>query len=151
MMLEAVHVVQQKCGTAPLRQTADRALEIEPADRGRYRWRWCHRFGNAVVLKRVGGTAGLGVTPPQVVETVIHRNSIQPGAKARFAAEAPKLPVHVQEDVLQEVLRFLSRPRHPEYQAVEPAGVLPVQVLEGLRVALPTPVGQLEVGGSHAS
>jgi hypothetical protein len=29
--------------------------------------------------------------------------------------------------------------------------VLPVQVLESLGVALPAPVGQLEVGGSHAS
>ena len=151
MMLEPFHIVQQKCGTATFRQSVDCALEIQPTDCRRHRWRWRHRFRNAVVLERLGGTTGPRLATPQIVETMIHGNPIQPGPQARFAAEASELPVDVQEDVLQEILGLLRRPRHPEGQAVEPTGVLPVQLLEGLRIALPAPIGQLEVGGSHAS
>ena len=57
--------------------------------------------------------------------------------------------MRVQKHVLEQILCFLRRSGHPERQAIEAPRMLAVQLLEGAGVALPAPLGQFEVGGSH--
>ena len=109
------------------------------------------RFGSVLIVERLGRAAHLRLTPPQMIEAMVHRQAVQPGAERRFAAESGQLPVRLEKHFLQQILRILGRAGHAQHEAEKAPGVLAIQLLERVGVPGPAPRRQLEVGGSHVS
>ena len=147
---EAFDVVQQERGPARRRQRIDGALQVDPADRAKYRHRRRHRR-RVRLIQRVGLLAHPRLTVAEHVEAVVHRQPIQPGAERRFAAEAAELSIRQQEDVLQEIVGLAVGAHHPARQIVEPGGVLPVQRLESGSVSRSDAPDQFQVGAFHVT
>src|SRR5205823_479968 len=127
---------------APLGQPLDRALEIELHDRRLAPRRGLHR---ALPVQRVGDPAHLRLPAAHVIEAVVERQTIQPRADRGIALEAAKLPVRLQENLLQEILAVLRRAAHPAGQRVNPRRVLPVERLERSRVAGLAPGDEIRI------
>jgi hypothetical protein len=86
-----------------------------------------------------------------MIETMIHRQAVQPRAERRFPAKSGQLSVRLQKHLLQQIFRILGGARHPEHEAEQAPGVLAIQLLERLGVSGPASRRQLQVGGSHVS
>ena len=92
----------------------------------------CGAVASAATLRRANrSVAHARLAATQHVETVIHRQPIEPGAERRFAPEAAELFRYARrKDVLQQVLGIGGRPCHPIRQIVEARGVLLIQLFE---------------------
>jgi hypothetical protein len=105
-------------------QRIDGALEIDSADRAKYRHRRRHRH-RIGLIERIGLMSHPRLAVAEDIQAVIHRQPIEPGAERRFAPEAAELPIGKQENVLEEIVGIPVRTHHPARQIVEPGGVLP--------------------------
>jgi hypothetical protein len=148
-VLESFDVVKDESRATPLRQFRDRAVEIEPADRGGHNRDDRRRLGSAFIVQRIGDSRHLRVPAPQDIEALVDGQTIQPGAQARVPSETPEFPVSIQEYLLKKVFGLLRRPDHPENQVIQASGVCAIQLLERCRVAVPAALRQLEVNRSH--
>ena len=71
----------------------------------------------AAAPRRIVGGLLLPVLPAsQVIQAAVRRQPVNPGAERSLAFEAPQLPVHQQENLLQQVLAVVGRTGHPARQ-----------------------------------
>ena len=107
---------------------------------------WLPRIGQRrLVVERVGHVNRPPGAAPQIVETEVDRQAVQPRPERRLAAEALQLPVRREEDLLEHVLRVGRVAQHANGHAVEPPRMRPVHLFERPQVALPAPFDQREV------
>ena len=86
----------------------------------------------------------------EVIQALVDRQAVEPGAQARLAAKAGELAVGLDEHVLKQVLGVVGGSGHARQQPEEPPGMGPVHRLERRRIALAAPARQFEVVGSHS-
>ena len=109
------------------------------------------RLERVLHIQRLCRAAHLRAPTPQMIEAMVHRQAVQPGAERRFPAKSGQFPMCLEKHLLQQILRILGGARHPEHQAEQAPGVLAIQLLERVGVPGPASRRQLQVGGSHVS
>src|SRR5437773_589463 len=102
-----------------------------------------------VAVERVGERLHPRRPAPDVIEAMIQRQAIQPGANRRVALVGADLPVRLQEDFLEQVLAIIRRARHPARQRVNPCSLPAVQDFERIDIAGPAAAGHVLVGRTH--
>ena len=107
LVIEPFDVVQHERLAAAFRQPFDRALEVHARNR---RLAAGHRLERGLGVERLGQLVHLRLPAPHVVEAMVERQPIEPGADRRVALEAAKLAVRLQEDLLEQVLAVLGDP-----------------------------------------
>ena len=150
-MFEAFHVMQHEHSAAPVRQIAERAVEVHAIDHTHH---GTGAAGRQVVNRRrvieFARQLRVLVRPaPQMVQTHIGGQAVEPGPERGVAAVLVQLPVRREEDVLEEVLAVMAA-RHAAGEAEETGGVRSIEFLERQCIARLAPGGQLYVGmGLH--
>ena len=109
LVIEPFDVVQDERLAAAFRQPLDRAIEDPIRAIGVSRR--AHRLERGIGVQRFGQLVHLRPPAPHVVEAVIERQPIEPGAERRIALEAPELRYDLQEDLLQQVLAIVRATR----------------------------------------
>ena len=125
----AIYGQQHEDVARTFRQSRHRGLQIALVRRA---------LGGSHRLRRViQRVLGFPTAPPR--EHRVHRDTVQPGAESRIAAELGELAPGLDERFLHAVLGLGRLAGHAQAQAVDLADVIPVQLLEGPAVALARP------------
>ena len=71
----------------------------------------------------------------QVIETPVHRQSIQPGSDRGVAAKFRELSIGQQKDFLQQILGVGPGAAHPPREVEQPRRMLPIELLESWHIS----------------
>ena len=144
-MFESLDIVEDECGAASLRQLRQRALEIHFRDRLFSQPPAPRLEPPLVIVEGVGELIRASGAASQVVEAVIGRQSIQPRAERRLAAEPVQLSVRGQEDFLQQILRVRRVAEHTARDAEQLTRMRSIELLERGQIAASAPLHELHL------
>jgi hypothetical protein len=145
LMLESFDIVEEKGYAAALRQLRDGSLQIDSCD-GPVDWLGPSGMRH---VERLGTFVHAMPTAAQVIETMVHGQTVKPRTERRSPFEGRQFAVHEEKNLLQKVFRISRIPAHPVREIVEPDRMTAVQLLKGLGVSAQACLDQIGVSRTH--
>ena len=139
-MLATFDVVQDEHRTTSGRQGGERALQVESIDDAEHAPRFQPGVAR-ILLDGIRQQRKPSALAPEIVQTLVSGQPEQPGTERRLTLVQRHLSVSREEDLLQEILRFVASDE-PAGKAEQTGGVLPVHLLERARRVLAAPFRQ---------
>jgi hypothetical protein len=144
-MLEPFDIVKEKGYAATFRQLRDGPFQVDSCDGP------VDGLGSSGMrhVERLGTLVHATPTAAQVIETMVHGQTVEPRTERRGPFESRQFAVHEEKNLLQEVFRISRIPAHPVRKIVEPDRMTAVQLLKSLGVSGQACLDQIGVSRIH--